>query len=99
MSREQNAYILFMSIEILIDTSNSLKSKRRVIRSITDRLRQKFNLSLAEIDYLDRWQRSVIGLSMVSNDKRLLHQSAAAIENFMREFPNIELSTINVDIF
>ena len=82
IKREQNAYILFMSIELMVSTSNSLKGKRRIIKSIIERLRNKFNISVAEVDYMDLWQRSVIGLTMVSNDKRLISRSADAIENF-----------------
>ncbi|MGD8591630.1 MAG: DUF503 domain-containing protein [Gammaproteobacteria bacterium] len=97
--REQNAYILFMSIELMVSASNSLKSKRRVIKSITERLRNKFNVSVAEMDYMDLWQRSLIGLTMVSNDKRLITRSADAIENFVREFHEVALLDITVEIF
>ena len=98
LKRQKNAYILFMSIELLISASNSLKTKRRVIKSITDQLRKKFNLSVAEIDYLDLWQRSVLGLSMVSNDKRLISSCSDAIENFLREFHEVELLDITVEV-
>jgi hypothetical protein len=97
--REQNAYILFMSIELMVSASNSLKSKRRVIKSITDRLRNKFNVSVAEVDFNDLWQRSLIGLTMVSNDKGLINRSAGSIENFLREFHEVALLDITVEVF
>ena len=96
--REQNAYILFMSIELMVSASNSLKSKRRVIKSITQRLRNKFNVSVAEMDYTELWQRSLIALTMVSNDKRLISKSADAIENFLREFHEVSLLDITVEV-
>lgn len=96
--REQNAHILFMTVELMVSASNSLKSKRRVIKSIIDRLRSKFNVSVAEVDYNDLWQRSLIGLTMVSNDKRMINRSADAIENFLREFHDVALLDITVEM-
>ena len=97
--RQENAYILLMSIELMISDSNSLKTKRRVVKSIIDRLRNKFNLSVAEIDYLDLWQRSLIGITMISNDKQMISRTTHAIENFVREFYEVQLLDINVEVF
>jgi uncharacterized protein YlxP (DUF503 family) len=97
--RQENAYILFMSVELMISDSNSLKTKRRVVKSIIDKLRHKFNLSVAEIDYLELWQRALIGITMVSNNKRLIGRSADAIESFLREFYEVQLLDITVEVF
>lgn len=99
MAQNQNAYILFMSIELLVEESGSLKAKRRVVKSIISRLRNKFNISVSEVGYLDQWQRAMIALSMVCNDKKLTTQSAAAIENFLRESFEVQLLDINIEIF
>jgi len=96
--RQENAYILFMSVELMISDSNSLKAKRRVLKSIINRLRNKFNLSVAEIDYMDLWQRALIGITMISNDKKLIGKSADAIENFLREFYEVQLLDINTEV-
>lgn len=97
--RQDKAYILFMSVELMISDANSLKTKRRVVKSIVDRLRNKFNLSVAEVGYMDLWQRALIGVTMVSNDKRLIGRSASAIENFLREFYEVQLLDITVEVF
>jgi len=70
-----------------------------VIKSIIDRLRNKFNISVAGIDYMDLWQRSLIGITMVSNDKRLIGKSSDAIENFVREVYAVQLLYITVEVF
>lgn len=49
--------------EIFIPASASLKDKRQVVRSIANVVRKKFNVSIAEVDYLDKWQRSAFGVS------------------------------------
>ncbi|TFH02497.1 MAG: DUF503 domain-containing protein [Calditrichales bacterium] len=59
-------YVGVLIIEMLISSSNSLKEKRMVLKSVKDRLK-KFNVSVAELDYLDKWQRSKIGIATISN--------------------------------
>lgn len=52
--------------EIFIPASASLKDKRQVVRSISNVVRKKFNVSIAEVDFLDLWQRSAFGVSCTS---------------------------------
>ena len=51
--------------ELLIPGSASLKDKRRVLRSLLDRIRARFNVSTAELDFHDKWQRTRIGIAFV----------------------------------
>lgn len=51
----------------------SLKEKRRIIKSLLTRLPRQFNVAVAEIDHLDKWGTSVIGLVTVGNDQAYLH--------------------------
>ena len=50
-----------------LPASNSLKAKRRASQALVSRLRQRFNVSVAEVDGNDRWQTLVLGLAFVSN--------------------------------
>ena len=59
-----------LQIELFIPESNSLKSKRYAIRSLKDRLKNKYNVSVAEIDNTDKWQRASLGIAAVSNESR-----------------------------
>ena len=52
----------------------SLKGKRRVLKSITTRVRGKFNVSVAEVDDHDLWQLATLGICCVSNDKRYTNE-------------------------
>jgi len=54
------------TISIHLPGAHSLKEKRRVLRSLKDRLRSKHNISIAEVDGQDLWQRAVLGLAAVS---------------------------------
>lgn len=74
-----------LTVDLQIPTSRSLKNKRKVVSSITARLRQRFNVAVAEVDYLDKWQRCRIGVSAVSNDSQVvenqLRKALEMIEN------------------
>ena len=58
------------TVELFIPESQSLKDKRQVLLSLKDRLREKFNLSVAEVDGQDLWQKAVLGLACVANEGR-----------------------------
>ena len=51
-----------------MENSHSLKDKRHVVKGLKDRLRHKFNVSVAEIDYQDLWQRALVAAVTVSSD-------------------------------
>lgn len=57
-----------LTLELRLEESHSLKDKRHVVKGLKDRLRHRFNVAVAEIDYQDVWQRSVIAAVTVSGD-------------------------------
>jgi uncharacterized protein YlxP (DUF503 family) len=56
-----------------INSSHSLKDKRRVVKSILAKVRNQFNVSIAEVDANDAWQSAVLGIACVSNDASHAH--------------------------
>lgn len=64
--------IAFLTLELSIEAAQSLKDKRQVVRSLKDRLRASFNVSVAEIDATDLWNRATIGVVSVSDSKDYL---------------------------
>lgn len=69
-----------LTLEIHVESSHSLKEKRHVVKSLKDRLRERFNVSVAEIDYLDSWQSSVVAAVTVSKDRVRAEQVLQAVE-------------------
>ena len=69
-----------LTLEIHVETSHSLKEKRHVVRSLKDRLRERFNVAVAEIDHLDSWQNAVVAAVTVSNDRVHAEQVLQAVE-------------------
>ncbi len=61
----------------------SLKGKRQVLKSITTRLRNKFNVSVAEVDDNDLWQLATVGLCCVSNNKRYTNEVLSKAVDFI----------------
>ncbi len=59
-----------LTVDLQIPGSRSLKNKRKVVSSITSKLRHRFNVAVAEVDFQDKWQRCRVGVSAVSNDAR-----------------------------
>ena len=69
-----------LTLDIRVEHSHSLKEKRHVVKSLKDRLRERFNVSVAEIDHLDSWQASVVAVVTVSNDRAHAEQLIQAVE-------------------
>lgn len=70
------------TVEIFLPESGSLKMKRSIVKRLKDRVRRKFNVSIAEVDYLDKWQRSTLGVGVVANQTRFADEVLAKV---MRE--------------
>ena len=62
------AAIGVLTLELRLEGSHSLKEKRHVVAGLKDRLRHKFNVSVAEIDHQDLWQRATLAAVTVSSD-------------------------------
>jgi hypothetical protein len=62
------AAIGVLTLELRLDNSHSLKDKRHVVQGLKERLRNKFNVAVAEIDCQDLWQRGVVAAVTVSSD-------------------------------
>jgi len=69
-------------VELRIPGNNSLKGKRRVVKSIKDRIHGRFNVSIAEVDHLDDWQRATLGIC-VSNDPRFVDEILSKVVNLI----------------
>jgi uncharacterized protein len=64
--------IAFLTLELRIEDAHSLKDKRQVVRSLTDRLRSRFNVAVAELDHTDLWQRATVGVVSISDSRDYL---------------------------
>jgi uncharacterized protein len=70
-------------ITLMIPGNDSLKGKRRVIKSLMDKVRHKFDAAVAEVGDNDLWQKARIGVAVVGNDSQLLESRLQLIMKFM----------------
>ncbi len=70
-----------LTLEISIPLSRSLKDRRQVVRSMKDKLRQGFNISVAELDEAITWQRATIGIAAVSGSRDYLRGLMTQVES------------------
>lgn len=70
-----------LTISLEIPGSNSLKDKRQAVKSLLDTIRLKYNVSASELDQLDSWRRSTIGVACISNDKVFANQVLNSVMN------------------
>lgn len=76
---------------IFISNSNSLKEKRMVLRSLKNRLRNNFNISVIELDDHDKWQRSTLALATIGSEKAGVNSLLSNIINFLEVNKQIQL--------
>jgi uncharacterized protein YlxP (DUF503 family) len=69
-----------LTLELHIEGAHSLKEKRHTVKSLKYRLRSKFNVAVAEIDYHDVWQRSLVSAVTVSGDHSHAEQVLQSVE-------------------
>ncbi len=70
-------------ISLYIPDNHSLKEKRRIVKSIIAKVQQRFNVSIAEVDFNDKWQRIGLGLSVVGNDRRFVNSALDTILTYV----------------
>ena len=80
--------IAFLTLELHIEAAQSLKDKRQVVRSLKDRLRASFNVSVAELDPSNIWNRATIGVVSISDSRDYL-------EGLMRNVERHAVRTAN----
>ncbi|WP_026689859.1 DUF503 domain-containing protein [Alteribacter aurantiacus] len=91
--------IATITIEAIIYDAQSLKEKRGVLKSVMTRLRDRFNISAAETDHQNVWQRTEITLVSVSSDKVRLEQELNKALHFIDSVPEIETASVQWEWF
>jgi len=87
-----------LRVRLLVRESRSLKDKRQVVRSIKDRLRNRFNISVAEVDAQDHRQLAVLGMAMVSNEASHVYSAFDEIVQALRAHPVAEFIDHQVEV-
>lgn len=78
-------------VELYIRQSHSLKEKRKLLQSIRARMKNKFNVSIAEIGEQDRWQKAVLGMAAISSDRRFVNEVLDKAVDLISAYPQAEI--------
>lgn len=89
--------VLVGEVQLFLPESQSLKQKRQVLSSLKERLHSRFNLSVAEVDHTDLWQRSTIALAVVSNAGGHAHEVLAKAIRFVEGDGRVQLIDYSVE--
>lgn len=86
------------TLDLHISESGSLKSKRHVLRSIKDRIRSRFNVSVSEVENQDLWQRVTVGVACIGTDRAQVNQVLDHVVDLVETFPTVEIIDYRIEI-
>ncbi len=86
-----------LRLELRLPETHSLKGKRSVLRSVKARVQQKFNVSIAECDDHDVWQRAVLGVSQVGPDEPHVDRCLRAVVSFIEDLQLAEVGEERIE--
>lgn len=87
-----------LQAKLSIPEARSLKDKRMVLRSLKDRMLNKMNVSVAEVDHQDVWQSCVLAVVTVAAEKDVVEKRLAEVSEFIRSNPELVLMDVLVEI-
>ena len=87
-------------IELRLPENQSLKGKRRVIKSIIAKLQNNYNVSVAEVDNQSLWQLATLGIACVTNHRKHADETLSRVVKFVTEnYPDVEILSSETEVF
>ncbi len=83
--------ITLLIFHLHLPASHSLKDKRRVIKGLKDRIRNRYNVSIAEVDYQEKWQRSTLAVVWVSSDGSGIDRMIDELDKHVNQCADVDL--------
>jgi uncharacterized protein YlxP (DUF503 family) len=87
-----------LQLELSVTDAMSLKDKRRVVKSIKDRIAHRHNVSIAEVGALDQHRLAILGIAMVANDAKYVEGALSKLVDFVRAVPQVDLIDFQIDL-
>lgn len=85
-------------IDLHVENTHSLKEKRRIIKSIKDRIRNQYNIAVCEYGDLSLWQRSQLGLVSCSNEKNAAESNLKTAVEMIRHSPGVTIIDYRIEV-
>lgn len=90
--------VALQRFDLRIRESHSLKQKRHVVKSLIAAIRQRYNVSVSEVDHQELWQRATIAVASVAGQEYHLRQVAGNIEGFVETWPAVEVLEVEITV-
>lgn len=87
-----------LTVELFLPNNGSLKDKRQVVKSLKQRVKNKFNVSIAEVGEQDLWQKSVLGVACVGTDTAFVNQVLDSVMNVIQGTPLVQVVDYRMDL-
>jgi len=87
-----------LQMELLLPETHSLKDKRSVLSRIKNGVRKQFNVSVAELRYLDQFSRTLLGIVTINNETKIVDQILGQVEQFVERQTGIQVLNRKVEI-
>lgn len=78
--------------------ASSLKGKRRILKSLLDKMRSRFNVAVAEVDKLDKWQHSTVGVACVTNDPSHAYRMMSSVVSYVESSGTVEIMDMRTEL-
>jgi uncharacterized protein YlxP (DUF503 family) len=88
-----------LRVEFILSDNRSLKGKRKVVRSMIDKVKSRFNVAIAEVGSNDKWQKIELGISAVGNDRRHIDSSLNSVLSFLDSLYLAPITDMEMEIF
>lgn len=87
-----------LTLELFIPQSNSLKEKRMVMHSLKARLRNRFNVAIAQTGSLDKWQKAELAVVGVENDRKVVNSTLSEVLNFIETSEDVSVISHDLEL-
>lgn len=92
--------IVGCKVKLRIFSPNSLKEKRRILKSLIQKMQSKFkNISIAEVGDNNIWQSAIIGIAIVSNDSKHADEIINKCVDYIEVFGDVEIVEIDIEMY
>lgn len=81
----------FLQIDLRMRNTHSLKDKRSIVSRIKNQVRSKFNVAVAEIEHNDQYGRCLLGITAISNEHDIVHQTLTGVERLVEGFVEVQI--------
>ena len=92
------ARVALGTVELQLPGAQSLKDKRRLLKGLKEKVKHRFNVSVAEVDHEDLWQRATLAVACVANDARHANEVVSKAVNFIESLSDGEVIDVRVEV-